>query len=107
MHFFLKEQKYLKDHAAKIHLIFKSPNENKQNQAFPNQKFHFIDAFPNQKLSFSLHFQTKNYHFHCISKPKRTLLRCISKPELKTYNTTKKVALRWLTAIFRSHHFGK
>ena len=49
MHIFLKEQKYLKDHAAKIHLIFKSPNENKQNQAFPNQKFHFIDAYPNQK----------------------------------------------------------
>lgn len=49
MHIFLKEQKYLKDHAAKIHLIFKSPNENKQNQAFPNQKFHFLDAFPNQK----------------------------------------------------------
>lgn len=59
MHFFLKEQKYLKDHAAKIHLIFNSPNENKQNQAFPNQKFHFLDADPNQKLSFSLHFQTK------------------------------------------------
>lgn len=49
MHIFLKEQKYLKDHAAKIHFIFKSPNENKQNQAFPNQKFHFLDAFPNQK----------------------------------------------------------
>lgn len=49
MHFFLKEQKYLKDHAAKIHHIFKSPNENKQNQAFPNQKFHFLDADPNQK----------------------------------------------------------
>lgn len=49
MHIFLKEQKYLKDHAAKIHLIFKSPNENKQNQAFPNQKFHFLDAYPNQK----------------------------------------------------------
>lgn len=59
MHIFLKEQKYLKDHAAKIHHIFKSPNENKQNQAFPNQKFHFLDAYPNQKLSFSLHFQTK------------------------------------------------
>lgn len=49
MHIFLKEQKHLKDHAAKIHLIFKSPNENKQNQVFPNQKFHFIDAYPNQK----------------------------------------------------------
>lgn len=49
MHIFLKEQKHLKDHAAKIHLIFKSPNENKQNQAFPNQKFHFLDAYPNQK----------------------------------------------------------
>ena len=49
MHIFLKEQKYLKDHAAKIHLIFKSPNENKQNQAFPNQIFHFTNAFPNQK----------------------------------------------------------
>ena len=59
MHIFLKEQKHLKDYAAKIHLIFKSPNENKQNQAFPNQKFHFLDAYPNKKLSFSLHFQTK------------------------------------------------
>ena len=59
MHIFLKEQKYLKDHAAKIHLIFKSPNENKQNQAFPNQKIHLLDAYPNQKLSSSLHFQTK------------------------------------------------
>lgn len=59
MHIFLKEQKHLKDHAAKIHLIFKSPNENKQNQVFPNQKIHFLDAFPNQKLSFLLHFQTK------------------------------------------------
>nr|WP_288696242.1 hypothetical protein [uncultured Prevotella sp.] len=46
-------------HAAKIQLIFKNPNKNKQNQAFPNQKIHFIDAFPNQKLSSSLHFQTK------------------------------------------------
>lgn len=59
MHIFLKEQKYLKDHAAKIQLIFKNPNKNKQNQAFPNQKIHLLDAFPNQKLSFLLHFQTK------------------------------------------------
>ena len=49
MHIFLKEQKYLKNHAAKIQLIFKNPNKNKQNQAFPNQKIHFIGAFPNQK----------------------------------------------------------
>lgn len=59
MHIFLKEQKYLKDYAAKIQLIFKNPNKNKQNQAFPNQKIHLLDAFPNQKLSFLLHFQTK------------------------------------------------
>ena len=70
MHIFLKEQKHLKDHAAKIHLIFKSPNENKQNQAFPNQKIHFLDTFPNQKLSFLLHFQTKIPFYRCISKPK-------------------------------------
>jgi methionine-rich copper-binding protein CopC len=53
MHIFLKEQKYLKDHAAKIHLIFKSPNENKQNQAFPNQKELCFDAYPNQKLFYA------------------------------------------------------
>ena len=90
--FFLKEQKYLKEHAAKIQLIFKNPNKNKQNQAFPNQKFHFYRCISKPKIPFlQMHFQTKNYHFHCISKPKRTLLRCISKPE----------------TIFRSHHFGK
>lgn len=69
MHIFLKEQKYLKDHAAKIHLIFKSPNENKPSiskpkipffrciskpkiiifVAFPNQKELCFDAYPNQK----------------------------------------------------------
>lgn len=63
MHFFLKEQKYLKDHAAKIHLIFKSPNENKQNQAFPNQKFHFIDAFPNQKIIIFIAFPNQKELF--------------------------------------------
>lgn len=72
MHIFLKEQKYLKDHAAKIHLIFKSPNENKQNQAFPNQKFHFIDAYPNQKeLCFDAYPNQKLFYAAIISENKQ------------------------------------
>ena len=72
MHFFLKEQKYLKDHAAKIHLIFKSPNENKQNQAFPNQKFHFLDADPNQKeLCFDAYPNQKLFYAAIISENKQ------------------------------------
>lgn len=62
MHIFLKEQKHLKDHAAKIHLIFKSPNENKQNQAFPNQKLSFSLHFQTKKNSASMHIQTKNLY---------------------------------------------
>lgn len=59
MHIFLKEQKYLKDHAAKIHLIFKSPNENKQNQAFPNQKELCFDAYPNQNPYLGYYYYSK------------------------------------------------
>ena len=60
MHIFLKEQKYLKDYAAKIQLIFKNPNKNKQNQAFPNQKLSFLLHFQTKKDSASMHIQTKN-----------------------------------------------
>ena len=59
-------------HAAKIQLIFNNPNKNKQNQAFPNQKFHFIDAFPSQKLSFSLYFQIKKNSASMHIQPKRS-----------------------------------
>lgn len=86
MHIFLKEQKYLKNHAAKIHLSFKSPNKNKQNQAFPNQKFHFIDAYPNQKAlcfdAYPNHKQTYTWAITTIAKKVGVLLNTIIHPPL-------------------------